>query len=196
MKLHERLVMFSDAVFAIAITILAIELRPPHAEPDHLAAALWDMAPKIRSFAISFAVIGLYWLSHVRLFRWVAEADRILILLTLLMLALVSFLPFPTAVLGESGAPVAIVFYAATVAAAGLVQAAMWGWVWRHPKLRHPAMPPRALLPGLARALATALVFAATIPLAPRHPTAALFAWLAVPPILLAIRLVFCRRPP
>ena len=102
MRLSERLVMFSDAVFAIAITILAIELRPPHAGPEGLAAALWGTWPKVLSFAISFAVIGQYRRSHVRLFRCVAEVDRITVSLNLLLLALVSFLPYPTAVLATA----------------------------------------------------------------------------------------------
>ncbi len=190
MELRERLVMFSDAVFAIAITILAIELRPPHADHDGLVVALWATAPKVLSFAISFAVIGLYWLGHVRFFRAVAEVDGTLTVLSLLLLALISFLPFPTAVLGESGAPAAVIFYAATVAAAGLVQGALWSWIGLRPALRRPDTPPRAVAMGLARSLGTALVFSASIAVATRWPDAAMYSWLVIIPMLLALRLM------
>ena len=81
-------------------------------------------------------------------------------------------------------------FYAATVAAAGLVQAALWLRIWLAAELRRPEAPRRAVMQGLLRSLATATIFLATIPLAESHANAALFARLAVIPAVLAVRLV------
>ena len=87
----------------------------------------------IVSFAISFVVIGLFWLAHHSHFRFVTAFDRPLMLLNLLFLGTIAFLPFPTAVLGASStsqAP-AVIFYAACVSATGLVEVAAWLWATR-----------------------------------------------------------------
>lgn len=181
MGFRERLVMFSDAVFAIAITILAIELHPPHAEPAALAAALWATWPKILSFGVSFAVIGLYWIGHVRLYRCIADVDAVTVLLNLVLLALISFLPYPTAVLGEAGAvPAAVIFYGGVVTAIGIVQAALWSWVGLRPGLLHPDTPRHSVAFGLVRSLGSAAVFGASMMLAQQRPEAAMYSWLTV----------------
>src|SRR5260221_6007582 len=115
----ERVVFFSDAVFAIAITLLVLELRMPErlAEPapDHqLAVGLLHLIPKFLSYAISFWLIGLYWWVHHRLFRHIRRWDEGLIWLNLHFLFLVAVLPFPVALVGSWGdRRGAEVFYAA-----------------------------------------------------------------------------------
>jgi uncharacterized membrane protein len=75
----ERIVFFSDAVFAIAITLLVLELRipdlPDHATGDQIAAALRDAMPRIFAWVLSFATIGLYWMAHWRKFRAIERTD-------------------------------------------------------------------------------------------------------------------------
>jgi uncharacterized membrane protein len=188
MSLLHRLVMFGDAVFAIAITILAIELRPPHAAHGELAAALLATWPKLLSFALSFVVIAAVWLNHVRICRLLTGADRPLAWMTLALLAGIAFLPFPTAVLGEAGAePAAVVFYAASVAAVAVLQGALWLLVRHRAALRRPEAPEALLRTGIRRSFATAAVFAASVPLAVRLPFAAMLLWAATLPVLLAI---------
>jgi uncharacterized membrane protein len=191
MSILHRLVMFSDAVIAIAITILAIELRPPHGEHGHLGAALLASWPKVLSFAISFLVIAGVWLNHVRACRLLVGADHGLVWITLARLAAVAFLPYPTAVLGESGPQAAaVVFYAGTVATLGLAQAALWGWIGRRPALRKPDVPARVLRVGLRRSLTLAAVFGVSIPVAYAKPLPAMLLWiLLVPAFTLAGRL-------
>jgi hypothetical protein len=103
----ERLVFFSDAVFAIAITLLVIEIRLPEgtaiADGRALLAALSSLLPRYLGFLVSFVVVGSFWLSHHRLFRSVRGFDERLLLLDLLFLLFVAFIPFPTAVLGRYG---------------------------------------------------------------------------------------------
>jgi uncharacterized membrane protein len=75
----ERIALFSDAVFAIAITLLVIEIKVPgldEATNGNLASALAHIAPHLFSFLLSFMVIGIYWLSHHRMFNYIINYDR------------------------------------------------------------------------------------------------------------------------
>jgi Endosomal/lysosomal potassium channel TMEM175 len=88
---------------------------------------LRDTLPQIGGFALSFAVIGLFWTGHHRLFRHVKGLNWSLMLLNLLFLGCIAFLPYPTALLSAAGDQVpATIFYAAAIAAAGLAEAAVW----------------------------------------------------------------------
>ena len=121
----ERLVFFSDAVMAIAITLLVVELSIPAATED-VGDALLDRWPQMLSFVLSFFVIGIFWTAHHRIFRYVANLDQRLIWLNLLFLMCVAFLPFPTAVLGDhDNARASVIFYAAAVGLTGAVLASI-----------------------------------------------------------------------
>src|SRR3954454_5886926 len=121
----ETLLFFSDAVFAIAITLLALDLRLP-AGDGALLARLRDLGPAYYSFGTSFLAIGLYWMGHHRMFRSVVRYDAALVVLNLLLLMCVAFVPFPSAVIGEYDNRTADVFYALTLAVTGLVSAGLW----------------------------------------------------------------------
>src|SRR5262245_146667 len=129
----ERLVFFSDAVFAIAITLLVLEIRLPHLSPEaggrELIRALLPLTPKLIGFAVSFAVVGSMWIEHHRIFRYIGGWDDGLLWRNLLLLLLVAFMPFPTAVYSENhqmGA--ALVLYAGSIGLAGLAKV----WLWRY----------------------------------------------------------------
>ena len=102
----ERLLFFSDAVFAIAITLLALEIRLPSLEGsltnDQLFQDLLAIWPKYFSYALSFLVIGAFWMGHHRKFRFILRYDTNLILLNIFLLMGVAFIPFPTTVIGEN----------------------------------------------------------------------------------------------
>lgn len=136
---HERLLFFSDAVFAIAITLLVIEIKVPHVEPVSeagLSAALQHLLPNYVGFLISFFVIGRFWIGHHRIFGFLKTFDNRLIQLNLLFLACIAFLPFPTAVIGEyGGARTAIYFYIGCLAAAGLTNMALARYALANPAL-------------------------------------------------------------
>ena len=118
----DRIIFFSDAVFAIAITLLALDIRlpplPETAGNADLLAALGHTWPQFLSYSISFLAIGMIWLAHHRTFRSVQRYDERLMLLNLFFLLLIGFVPFPTTVIGEYGNTVSTVFYAATMATA------------------------------------------------------------------------------
>jgi uncharacterized membrane protein len=96
-----RLDAFSDGVFAIAITILVLEIKVP---PDlrHLGHDLEHEWPDYLAYVTSFLTIGGVWIAHHRLFSRVRVLDATMVQLNLLLLLLTAFLPFPTAVLAEA----------------------------------------------------------------------------------------------
>jgi uncharacterized membrane protein len=102
--LLERMTFFSDAVFAIAITLLVIEVRVPeiHGATDAaLGQALIALIPKYVGFVVSFFVIGRFWLGHHRLFGLLRSTDDRLTYANILLLLGIAFTPFPTAVFSE-----------------------------------------------------------------------------------------------
>jgi uncharacterized membrane protein len=110
---------FSDGVFAIAITLLVLEFRPPDlkaATDDALAAALLAMWPQYLVYVASFGTIGIMWFNHYALFHNVRSISYGALIANLALLMLVCFLPFATNVLGRYGlVPTAVVYYGLTL---------------------------------------------------------------------------------
>jgi uncharacterized membrane protein len=128
----ERVVFFSDAVFAIVITLLVLELKVPHLTEHNEASvqrALFELIPNVLGFVISFLIIGLMWVEHHRIFRYIDNYDSGLLWRNLLLLLCVSFVPFPTALFSENfWSRTAFILYTASfggVATAKLL-------IWRH----------------------------------------------------------------
>ena len=180
---YDRVLFFSDAVFAIAITLLVVDLRVPDVVTN-AAGEIANSKDKILSFTISFLVIGLFWMGHHRLFRYVTVLDRRLIFLNLLFLGTIAFLPYPTALLfaGNTHEPAAPVFYASCVAGAGLLELAVWLYATR--KGLVPASVPLTVRRyELAQLLPTPVVFLLSIPVAFIAPGVAPFTWILLVPI-------------
>lgn len=151
-----RLVLFSDAVFAIAITLLAIEIHPPH-HWHGIADLFTQMGAKLTAYAVSFAVVGVCWFSHRRVFARLARANGGLDFLNFLVLGLIALLPLATELLWESRGGQAVLVYLALVALIGLAMGLVWAYAAFIGKLTEP-MPAAeawfvllrvALLPGL-----------------------------------------------
>jgi len=121
-----RLEAFSDGVFAIAITLLVIELRAPEPEKGtSLAEALWDMWPGYAAYLVSFTIIGVMWLNHHRVFDQVRTVDAPLLVLNLHLLLWAALIPFPTAVMADflregDDARTAVAFYSAVILMAAI----------------------------------------------------------------------------
>jgi uncharacterized membrane protein len=176
---YDRVLFFSDAVFAIAITLLIVDLQVP--DVAHLDAGehLRDTLPQIGGFALSFAVIGLFWIAHHGLFRYIKGLDRSLVLLNLLFLGCIAFLPYPTALLSAAGdQPTATIFYAAAIAAAGLAEAAVWLYAIHIRELALPGVSPAVHRWVLLRIIPTPTVFLLSIPVAITRPALAKYLWL------------------
>ena len=115
----ERLVFFSDAVFAIAITLLVIEIHPPHLEGDGARTtleALGRLIPNFIGFAVSFAVIGAFWGGHHRAFNLAGRYDGRVVIWNFALLGTIAFMPFVTALMSSNYGMV-------------LPAACYWGWL-------------------------------------------------------------------
>jgi uncharacterized membrane protein len=118
---YDRTVALSDGVFAIALTLLVLNLTVPNLGPGHhgeLGSRLLHRGTEYYSYALSFAVISLYWVRHHTLFRAITRIDTTLTVMNLAYLAFIAFVPYPTRVLGLYGhETAAVVLYATTGAA-------------------------------------------------------------------------------
>jgi len=134
---NERIGAFSDGVFAIAITLLVLELKvPEHAPPGGLVQVLPDMLPKIIGHVISFAVLGLYWVAHHNMFMHIKRHDRILLWLNILFLLFVASMPFLAGLLAAYGDDqFAVIAYAMTLVLAGLVLDLIWAYATHERRL-------------------------------------------------------------
>src|SRR5918996_1609457 len=174
-----RLEAFSDGVFAIAITLLIIEVRPPDAAPDELAGDLVSLWPSYAAYAVSFVVIGIIWVNHHEIFEGIRAVDRPLLFLNLLLLLTVAFLPFPTALLGEyirdgDNAHIAAAVYGFNMTMIGVSFTAIWTYLLRVPSLLGPDVETEAALRARRAAAIGPVIYALTIPLAFLSPVACL----------------------
>jgi uncharacterized membrane protein len=187
----DRIVFFSDAVFAIAITILVLDIRVPDGlSASALAAQVLALGPNYLSYAISFLVLAVYWQAHHRVFRPIRRYDGTLVWLNFLFLMAVAFLPFPTSLLGEyGGQQISVAVYAANAAAASLLLSAIsWYAIRDHRLVAEDFDEEEAKLRWL-QGLAVPVVFLASIGVSFFSPMAAMYSWL-----LLAVTDTIIRR--
>ena len=182
----ERTVYFSDAVFAIAITLLVLNIRLPAASDeqlrDKLPSLVLGLWPQFLSFIISFLVIGTFWMSHHRVFHYIKRYDGRLLWLNLLFLMNVVFLPFPTSVLSEGGAiqQFSAAFYAGSVAVAGLLGTCIWWYATRSRRLVDDDIDPRLMSLFLLRSVVTPLILGLSIGVSFIDVEAAEYSWALV----------------
>ena len=185
-KALDRIVFFSDAVFAIAMTLLGVELRVPilaagltyRQTNDQLWHALRGMGGELYAFALSFFVLGLLWMAHHRKFRLIRRYDSRLLWTNLVFLFFVAFLPFPTEVLGRYGDEVATIFYASTMAVTGLLSGYLTLYAYRGHRLIDPEVDDGLIRYWIQRSFTPPAVFLVSIPVALISPKAAQFVWL------------------
>jgi uncharacterized membrane protein len=188
----ERVVFFSDAVFAIVITLLVLPIAVDagvDSPPDvRLAVLLADLTPRIMAFVVSFLVIGQFWLAHHRTFGLVRRYDRLLLWLNLLALMVISFLPFPTALLGARGSDDGSVvsFYAGCLALASILTMAVWLHAVRAGLIDEGA-DRHVVTAQTRRSYASVAVFVVSVPVGLLGLTPALLCWLVLLPVARAL---------
>ncbi len=154
---------FSDGVFAIAATLLVLELKVPHVEPGGLSEALLERWPSYATYVVSFLTIGIIWLNHHAVMERIKTVNRPLLLLNLVFLMAVAAIPFPTALLAEylhagHDERLASAIYGATMALMGISFGLMWAYAIFGEDLLHENVEPD-------RARRSLLLFAAGNPL-------------------------------
>ena len=155
-----RLEAFSDGIFAIAATLLVLEITVPHLdEPGELGQALLDLWPSYLAYATSFLTIGIMWVNHHSVFRQIGETDHRFLFINLGLLMLIAFVPFPTILLADyawgGNGEAAALTYGITLTITALFFNLLWRYAaWNNRLLRPDADPvevsgiSRAYLPG------------------------------------------------
>jgi len=200
----DRLEAFSDAVMAIAVTILVLEFKVPEGPPEatewrleHGLAAQW---PSYVAYAMSFVVLGLTWASHHRVFRYINRVDWRFLLLNLLFLMVVAFVPYPTALVAkylasETGRSIAVTFYGGVMTAFAMTYNALWWYASAGGRLLVPDVDPEAVR-RVTRQFAVALIgYAVTTGVAFFQPVLSLVLFVAMT-VFSAIAPAIARQTP
>jgi uncharacterized membrane protein len=175
-----RIEAFSDGVFAIAITLLVIEIGVPHVEDEGttLFGALVEQWPSYLGYAISFLQIGVIWANHHNRFRFIARSDHVLLFLNILFLMCVAFIPFPTALLAEylqgTERATAGAVYAGTLAVTAIFFTLLWLYAAANYRLVDRSLEPSLLRTMTRRYLAGMVAYLFTFVLSFVNVTASL----------------------
>ncbi|MBA2079719.1 TMEM175 family protein [Rhodanobacter sp. PCA2] len=180
----ERLKTFSDGVFAIAITLLVIEVHVPRLDTlddGAYLAALANLLPSFMGFILSFLAIGALWIAHHRMFGVLAGYEPRLMWPNMLLLMVIAFMPFATALMSSNPlARVPEVFYSSTLLAAGLLQLCLFQLALRPGRIRDGA-PPEEVNALRWRTLALPTAATAALLAAPHIPGKNNILLLAIP---------------
>lgn len=166
----ERMILFSDAVFAIAITLLVIEIKVPelHGHEATEKALLHEVAkliPKFLGFLVSFILISVYWVIHHRLFGFVTNYSRKLIVLNLFFLFTIVLMPFSTGIYGEYSTPRMIhlvtpfAIYVANICLTGIANFLLWNYVGNLKNKVAEEFPPNYIKQAKWRSLVVPFIF-------------------------------------
>jgi uncharacterized membrane protein len=134
-----RVVAFSDAVIAIAVTLLVLEIRPPQ-DSRHMVQGLVALWPSYLAYVVTFMLIGQVWANHHVMFDQIRTVDRTVLFLNTVLLMDIAFLPFAAAVLSQAfrdgqGERAAVLLHGITFQVAALLFNAIWGHARRHRRL-------------------------------------------------------------
>lgn len=180
-----RVEAFSDGVFAIAITLLVLDINVPASSFDDLWSAIVHEWPSYLGYVTSFLTVGGIWMGHHGMFRRMRYANSAVMRVNLLLLMAVSFLPFPTRLLGDAvrntGAEwAAVIFYGASLLVCALLLAAIWGVVVRDRALLRPEVTDQEVNDVLLVATPNIGLYVALTLLAIPAPRFAAFGYLVI----------------
>jgi uncharacterized membrane protein len=141
-----RLESFSDGVFAFAGTLLIINVKIPDTKGltnEGLNQLLFKAGPHVITFAFTFLVVGIFWVAHQRIFRFVKALDSPLIWLNIFYLLFIVTIPLPAAVLSANPfLPTAIIFYSASLFIVGGMHFLLLGYIYRRPHIKLESLTP------------------------------------------------------
>ncbi|MFO1208536.1 MAG: TMEM175 family protein [Amaricoccus sp.] len=184
----DRVSFFTDAVYAIAMTLLVVELHVPHivgtvGDDGTLLDALREQSDAIFGFFLGFVILGRYWLAAHQFFGTLRSVDTRLIAINLLYLSFVAFSPFPVALISEYGGDrTAFYVFAATMGGISLLEVALFRYAEHHGHLRE-RLSPEALRFGTIASTAPVLIVLLSLPLALVSTSLALLSWLLMFPV-------------
>jgi len=191
----ERLGAISDGVFAIAMTLLVLDLKMPDAPEQPFVDVLGSVFPKIEGWAFSFFVIGATWVLHHNLLSWVKRTTTAFLWLNLFFLMMISFMPWPSWLLGlYRHQPLAICLFSGTIGMAGLVMTAQWLYAAHGSWLTDPRINLKSMKTTTFLILRIPLVAAISIFMSLVDTRFALVVWLIHPILGFVIRRISSDR--
>jgi uncharacterized membrane protein len=192
----ERIIGFSDSLFAFAITLLALNIDLPESLPaGQLIASLMGLGPHIFHYAISFFVVGSFWIQHHNIFRHIRKYDRTLMWLNLLFLMLITFAPFLTDMMSDyAGYPVPVIIYSIYLGTCSLMLLILWLHASHEKRLLHPQMPENTISSIRFRAIAVVIIFFLSAVLAFYDPFLAQLSWLSTFALFFLTQLLFKKQ--
>ena len=178
----ERLIFLVDGVFAITMTLLVLELRPPELDTTNLAKALQAMLPRLYIYLIAFYSIANHWVVHQRMFRHITDMDTTMLWLTILSLLFITLIPAATAIVGRfPGEELAVACFSANSFLQAMTVWLFWAYVVRNQKQFASNSEPRLLAITSQVWLVIAIGWLVSIPLSFVNVYIAYAAWIILP---------------
>lgn len=165
---RNRIEALTDGVFAVAMTLLVLDIKVPElpqpTATEELVRQLFALWPKLLSYAISFVILGVYWVGHHVQLSFIRRADRPLLWINILFLLWVALVPFSTALLSAySQSQAAVIIYGANLIAIGLSLAFHWWYVTTERRHVDPDMHPGLVRGAMFRTLMGPVVYLVAI---------------------------------
>lgn len=184
----DRIGTFSDSVFAVAITLLVLNIHVPsislHLTSQTLASRLGDLWPNYEAFVLSFVIIGIYWILHHLMFRYIERYNGPFLWLNLFFMMCIVIMPFTASLISEYGqTSIATIVYAANLAVASLLMAVIWWYAVGRGQLMIKGFDVEWGKHAVLANLCTALVFLVSMPIALGNARVAKYFWLLLIPI-------------
>ncbi len=181
----DRISAFSDGVFAIAVTLLVLDIRvpdPAHTTSAQLPGRLLHLWPELASYALSFLIIGVYWVAHHLMLSAVQRADRTLLWINNALLLGIGLIPFSAGLLGQfRHDPLAVAVYGLNLVAVSVVLEMFWVYLTRTSHLGDAPIAPWLVRAGHGRTLASIAVYSSATVLAFVSPTLSVALYWLVP---------------
>jgi len=180
-KILGRILALSDGVFAIAITLLILNISVPDSTTmANLPSAINGLWPNITAFITSFFVIGLYWMVHVRQFRSIIKYDSSLLWLNLVFLLFIVIIPFSSSIMSDFAGTLTVSIYAVNMVCAGLASTFLWIYVTHRHRLVAENLGSAQVRRGIILNLIAPVIFTLSIGIAIFNSDAAQYSWISI----------------
>jgi uncharacterized membrane protein len=182
-----RIEALTDGIFAVAMTLLVLDIKVPEIDDfSQLPRELQTLWPKVLSYAISFVMLGIYWVGHHNQFHLIRGADRALLWINILFLMTISFVPFSTALLSAyPQQQIALTVYGGSLVAIGMILYGHWAYATHGHRLIDIHVDPRIVRSASKRILIGPAMFGGAIFVSIFSPATALAIFVAVPLVYL-----------
>lgn len=181
-----RVEALTDGIFAVAMTLLVLDIKVPMVPAPQLVHELLGLWPRVLSYTISFVMLGVYWVGHHTQFHMIWHTDRTLLWINIFFMMTICFVPFSTALLSTyPGQQIAVSVYGTNLVVIGLILQAHWSYATRGHRLIDRAVEARTIRLASRRILIGPVVFGAAIAVSFASCTAALVIFALAPLIYL-----------